>query len=286
MSNGVEDELKSQNGTVQRQDEEDEFQEVEPSEQGETEEDGVEAVGSVNTEHNIVDQEGNVLGQVGEEIPEGSLVDTEGDVLDQEGNVIGKADLANEASEGVADKTKENAEGQKDKAEGSPSEVPEQPDEGIQDATGKAEKGVEGASGEVPDNAESGVEDTTGKAEEGAEQAKDATEELVNPLTAGPFTVGEGGEITNAAGAEIGQLAEGEEAQDLAGKDIVEVDQEGNLRLQSGSVVGQADINADILDEAKEATKVPMSALEGLKVNKAGKIVDEEVYFLRSSFQF
>lgn len=48
-------------------------------------------LGSVDSDGNVVDLEGNILGKVDGEVPKGSMVDEEGDVLDAEGNIIGSA---------------------------------------------------------------------------------------------------------------------------------------------------------------------------------------------------
>lgn len=59
--------------------------------EGIADEEEVVPLGSVDGEGNVVDKEGNILGKVDGEVPEGSMVDSEGDVLDAEGNVIGSA---------------------------------------------------------------------------------------------------------------------------------------------------------------------------------------------------
>lgn len=66
-------------------------------------EDGDEAsesvpAGTVDAEGNVVDGEGNILGKVNGDVPEGSTVDTEGDVLDAECNVIGTAEPIDDAA--------------------------------------------------------------------------------------------------------------------------------------------------------------------------------------------
>jgi hypothetical protein len=59
--------------------------------EGIADEEEVIPLGSVDGEGNVVDKEGNILGKVDGEAPEGSMVDSEGDVLDAEGNVMGSA---------------------------------------------------------------------------------------------------------------------------------------------------------------------------------------------------
>jgi hypothetical protein len=222
-------------------------------------------VGSVNAEGQVVDEAGNVLGKVEGDVPEGSLVDTEGDVLDAEGNVIGKADIEKAAED--------------------------------------AKSGAEGAIGDAKDGAE------------------DAAEGAQKPELAGPFGVQDNGEVTNAAGVPIGKLAEGD-PQDLVGRSIKEIDEEGHLKAESGSTIGKVELDPEVLgeegklpegEEAKlpegEEGKLPegeeaklaedfegegtatelgtaveppkeeldYKILDGLKVNKLGKVVKEDV---------
>jgi hypothetical protein len=59
--------------------------------EGIADEEEVVPLGSVDGEGNVIGKEGNILGKVDGEVPEGSMVDSEGDVLDAEGNVIGSA---------------------------------------------------------------------------------------------------------------------------------------------------------------------------------------------------
>lgn len=96
---------------------------------GEESSDEVEAAGSVDAEGNVLDDDGNIIGTVEGEIPEGSLVDTEGDVLDDEGNVIGTA---------------KSIEGLETKGE----EVASKADVGTEEAVGDASGRAEGDIGE------------------------------------------------------------------------------------------------------------------------------------------
>lgn len=265
MSNSVESrdaESEATNGTEEDGQTETAEGVTAPIEGGEgVEEEGSEVVpvGRVDEQGQVVDQSGNVVGKVEGDVPEGSLVDTEGDVLDDEGNVIGKADV-------------------------------EDAPKGVEGAAEEAKEGVEGAAGE-------------------AGEAKDGIEK---PELAGPFKVQNGGEVTNAAGVPIGTLAEGD-PQDLVGRSIKEIDDEGHLKAESGSTIGKVELNPEVLDRGQEAARelgdktpteqgeavgglsekltaseaaagelekekpeLDLSILEGLKVNKLGKVVKED----------
>ncbi|KAH9890168.1 hypothetical protein F4778DRAFT_796438 [Xylariomycetidae sp. FL2044] len=120
-----------------------------------------------------------------------------------------------------------------------------------------------------------------------------------------PFNVGENGKVTDQNGKVLGKLAEGQDFDNLVGKDIKNIDPEGNLLGDNGTVLGKIDIApegtsiverikdqvpeaADKLDAAKakaeekteeageEAELPPIFILEGLKINKAGNVVDEK----------
>ena len=216
MSNGVEShdaESEEMNGTEEDGQTETGERVTAPIEEGEEEgeegEEGEEVVpvGSVDSQGQVIDKSGNVVGKVEGDVPEGSLVDTEGDVLDAEGNVIGKADVEGAAKE----------------AEG---------------AAGEAKEGAEGAAGE----AKEGVEGAAGETKEGVEK----------PELAAPFGVQDNGEVTNAAGVPIGKLAEGD-PQDLVGRSIKEIDDEGHLKAESGSTIGKVELNPEVHDKGEEA---------------------------------
>jgi len=190
--------------------------------QAPNEEEGNEAIqaGSVNENGDVVDNDGKVIGHVnGDKASElaGSAVDQEGDVLDEEGNIIGHADSVAES---------------------------------LKNADPKPE--------------EEGAEGSQKPLEEGAEG-------IEKPEIKGPFGVQDHGEITNASGLVIGKLAEGS-PQDLVGQSIQEIDEEGNLKNKSGSVVGKAEINPTLPE--KEDSKAPSQLPEGVEGSKAPEGVE------------
>jgi len=150
-------------------------------EEGSEYEDGTEVIpaGSVDNEGNVLDKDGNMIGHVNGEARselEGSMVDQEGDILDAEGNVIGTADLVQDVSKSAA--------GDKPSLEA---------------------------------------------------QA--------------PFGVQDNGDITNATGSVVGKLAEGK-PQDLVGTAITTIDASGNMKAESGSTIGKADLQDGVLNAA------------------------------------
>jgi hypothetical protein len=183
---------------VEKGEEGEEGEEVDEGDEGDEGYEGSEAipVGSVDADGKVVDEEGNVLGKVERDVPEGSLVDTEGDVLDAEGNVIGKADLEDAAKD---------------------------------------------------------LEGTADEAAEGAEK----------PKLVGPFGVQDNGEVTNAAGVPIGKLTEGS-PKDLVGQSIEEIDKEGNLKAETGSTVGKAELNPEVFEEGDHAVRYLLTIVNPL----------------------
>ncbi|KAK0100148.1 hypothetical protein ONS95_008486 [Cadophora gregata] len=64
-----------------------------------------------------------------------------------------------------------------------------------------------------------------------------------------PFGVQDNGDITNATGSVVGKLAEGK-PQDLVGTAITAIDASGNLKAESGSTIGKADLQEGLLEDA------------------------------------
>ncbi|RDL42399.1 uncharacterized protein BP5553_02378 [Venustampulla echinocandica] len=198
-------------------------------------------------------QERNEGSEEGTEAIVAGSVNQDGDVVDDEGNVIGhvKGQNASQLEGSMVDQE-----------------------------------------GDIVDS-EGNVVGRVGDLEEvGSKARSEPVEGIEKPGLAGPFGVQDNGDITNATGNVIGKLAEGE-PQDLVGASIKEIDDEGNLKAKSGSVIGKAELSPQLLekDGSKAGTsktevsdsqqpetseeKPDLSILKDKKVNKLGKIVDE-----------
>jgi hypothetical protein len=237
----------------------------------------------------ITDASGVVVGKLAEGTPQDLVgtsikdIDGEGNLLAENGSILGKADLKSE----VLDK-KDEAENAKPELVG-PFNVQESGEilnaegkvvgklpEG-QDLEGKSVKDID-SQGNLKDESGSVI----AKAELVPElfEKKDG-EEAVKPELVGPFDVQESGEILNAEGQLVANLPEG---QDLEGKSVKDIDSQGNLKDESGSVIAKAELIPELLEkdgsqadaEAPDAEVPDLSVLKGMKVNKAGKIVDAE----------
>ncbi|KAI9759730.1 MAG: hypothetical protein M4579_002115 [Chaenotheca gracillima] len=180
-------------------------------------------------------------GDVQDAIAAGS-VDKDGNVVDEQGNVIGKL------SEGDAAKlggSTVDQEGDVLDEEGN--------------ILGKAQLGGGDAAG-----------DAAGKAGDAAGEAQSEVNKL--PDYEGQLTVKENGDIVDATDKVIGKLKDGD-AKSLVGKEIKDLDLEGNLLGEDGTILGKMDLPSD--EAAGEEAPLDYTLLDGKKVNKSGKIVDE-----------
>lgn len=282
----------------------------------------LEPAGKVNEKGEVIDDDGNVIGKVNEAADidtskfKDSFVNEEGDVLDKEGHVIGSADPI-EDDDGNADGLKSPADSAKSGLEG------EKPDVDAKDATEKVEGKVDATQPKADDDV--------------SRPDADLVQEPIIPQSKlkGPFEIQDSGEIFDADNKAIGKLQDGVDLKDLVGKQGVNVDDEGNLVGENGTIIGKVDLlpvdqlpisesvreqilnaavpegdsqlgsklgsKADLESQAPEGDEAkdtaggaeeaagaeeaeeeaesnipPVSILEGLKVNKAGKIVDKE----------
>ncbi|KAI0104999.1 hypothetical protein GGR51DRAFT_560604 [Nemania sp. FL0031] len=213
----------------------------------------------------VKDQSGKVLGKLaaGSDIQDlvgkdVKGIDEEGNLLGENDTILGKVDIAPEGS--MAEKVKE--------------QVPEAA--GRLDALQEAQK-------QLPIQIPSFAPSVAGK---------------VISMFQGPFNVAEDGQITDQNGKILGKLAEGQDYQNLVGKDIKAIDEHGNLLGDNDTELGKVELvpegtiverikeeipeaapRLDAIEAAKqqaeEAGGLPdLSILEGLKINKMGNVVD------------
>ena len=274
---------------------------------------GIEALEGqeINSEGQIVDAEGNILGELAEgeiEQVKGMTINDKGEVIDEEGNVIGKVQLAEGAEEKLANLVpqidlrileglKVNKKGKILDEEGEP--IGELVDGDAAQCAGKKvnDKGevldkegnvvgrVKVLPGEAADEAMKALHERLGEAQEPGTFLPGL--DILDGLK-----VNKKGKILNEDGEEIGELVDGEIA-DCAGKkcnDKGEVlDKDGNIIGRVKTLPQQAEEGAEeaqgAVEEAQEATEEagedatqlpPLSVLEGLKVNKSGKLIDAD----------
>ncbi|KAH9999700.1 hypothetical protein F4779DRAFT_605233 [Xylariaceae sp. FL0662B] len=217
----------------------------------------------------VADQNGKIIGKLaeGQDIQdlvgkEVNGIDGEGNLLGENDTIIGKVDIAPEGS--IANRIKE--------------EVPEAAER--LNALEEVQKAQEAAPIQIPSFAPS-------------------VADKVIAMFEGPFNIAEDGQITDQNGKVLGKLAEGQEYEHLVGKDIKGIDGQGNLLGDNETLLGKVDLvpegsiverikdevpeaaaRLDAIEAAKQqAEEQPalpdISILEGLKINKAGNVVDE-----------
>ncbi|KAI0856962.1 hypothetical protein F4860DRAFT_506398 [Xylaria cubensis] len=260
----------------------------------------------------------------GTEDATGAVGDTAKGVTDTAGEgVEGATEAAGDVAEGVTDAAGDAAEGATGAVEGATGDV----DDAAEGATGAAGEAAEGAEG-AADEAAEGAEGAADEAAEGAtQQAKEADEgapsagapsgvgskaqglaeqapmpmddipslspSIANKIVAmfdGPFTVADGGKVTDQSGKVLGKLAAGSDIQDLIGKQVKGIDEHGNLLGENDTVIGKVDIApegsmaervkeevpeaADRINALEEAQKAAPIKIPSFTSSVAGKVID------------
>jgi Protein of unknown function (DUF3659) len=184
----------------------------------------------------ILDRDGEPLGQLDEGDPEdliGQTIGDDGEILDEDGDVIGRCSILPEKVKELAEKAKQEAE--------------------------------EAEAKEAADQVE-GVADEAGEA---AEQAKMEVPDI--GILEG-LKVGEGGEILDSEGKAVGKITEGD-PEDFIGQ---EINAEGEVLDEDGDVIGRAEaLPQEVKDVVDELTP-DLTIVEGKKLNKKGNILDDE----------
>lgn len=268
---------------------------------------GVEALEGhqVNEEGQVVDAEGNVIGQLAEgdiAATKGLTINEKGEVVDEEGNVIGRVELAEGAAERLAaaagalkpdirilEGLKVNKKGKILNEEGE--EIGELVDGDPQECAGKLVNGK----GEVLDK----QGDIIGRVKivpgEAADEATKILLEKLGELPGGTYLpdleileglkINKKGKILNEDGEEIGELVDG----DLEKCKGLKCNANGEVLDKNGKVVGRVRTLPQDIEEGAEGVQEgleegveegfelpPLSILEGLTVNKAGKLVNAD----------
>lgn len=176
------------------------------------------------------------------------------------------------------------------------------------DTAGDAGKDVAGATGAAEDAMGIGE---TGSTSDPGSKAPGLTElepmpmdipslspSVANKVVAmfdGPFVIKDGGKVVDQAGKILGKLTGSSDIQNLAGKDVKGIDEQGNLLGENDTILGKMNIapegsmaervkqevpeaagRLDALEAAKQPELPDVSILEGLKINKMGNVVDDK----------
>ncbi|TKA83837.1 hypothetical protein B0A55_00134 [Friedmanniomyces simplex] len=272
---------------------------------------GIEALEGheINEAGDILDTQGDILGQINDEelkqkIEDGEIdpatlkIDEEGNVVDEEGNVLAQAELAEGAAEKLAggkfldlrilDGKKINKKGKILNEDGE--ELGELRDGELSECAGKKcnDKGevldkngkvighVNVIPGEAAETATKELLEELGETEEEAPQEV-AAPDLPDLSTLDGLKVNKKGQILDEDGDVIGELVDGE-LSECAGKKVNDkgeiLDKEGNVvgHVRTTPPPGTEEEQGEEEDEGPQPP--PLSVLEGLTVNKAGKLID------------
>lgn len=207
-------------------------------------------------------------GELAKGTPQGTSQDVH-DTDDVADGVAGGADSAVEGAEGA----KDAVEG----AEGATGAV----DDGVKDAEGAtnaAGEAAEEAPKDVQQTAEDAAQPPQSNAESGAlgSKAQGLAEQppvpmdipslspsIANKVMAmfdGPFTIADGGKVTDQSGKVLGKLASGSDIQDLIGKQVKGIDEQGNLLGENDTVIGKIDIAPEGTMAERVKEEVPEAA--------------------------
>lgn len=257
----------------------------------------------VNKKGEVLNEDGEPIARVSEgEITElaGKKINANGEVLDKEGNVIGKVELIPEAFPEVPAEGEEEGveEGVEEEGEEAAEEAPQLPGmdilEGLKvnkkgevvnedgDAIAKLVEGdLEACKGKKI-NAEGEVIDAEGNVIGKVELIPEAFPDAVQPEEAGPdFSVLEGykvnknGDVINEDGETLAKLVEG----DLEACKGKKINPQGEVLDAEGNVIGKVELAGAAAEEEEEETGPelpPLSTMEGMRCNKAGKIVNDD----------
>ncbi|KAI0408536.1 hypothetical protein F4802DRAFT_594462 [Xylaria palmicola] len=192
----------------------------------------------------------------------------------------GATDTAGDAVEGVTGEAGDTAEGATQGAKDT-----------AEDATGAAGGAAEGATENVKETAEDAqsgdASQTLGSKAQGLTEIAPVPEgvpslspSIANKVIAmfdGPFTIADGGKVTDQSGKVLGKLADGSDIQDLVGKDVKGIDEQGNLLGENDTVLGKIDIAPEGSMAEKVKQEVPEAADRLNALQDAQKAVPVEI---------
>ncbi|OQN95601.1 hypothetical protein B0A48_18306 [Cryoendolithus antarcticus] len=199
----------------------------------------------------IYDSEGNTVGKVVDGDPEelqNATLNDQGEFIDEEGNVVGHADIHEEAAELVEQGIYESA-----KAPVGDDEEAEEGDEEVaEDGEEAAEGEAEGIEDELP-----GIEALEGK------------------------ELNESGEVVDENGEVLAKIEDEEILQKIADGEIdpatLTINEEGQVVDEEGNVLGGMELEEGAAEKlGKIAPTYDIRILEGRKVNKKGKVIDDD----------
>ena len=205
----------------------------------------------------IYDSDGNTIGKVVDGDPEElskATLNANGEFIDEDGNVVGYAEIHEDAADLV--------------------------EQGIYQAAGAAEEAAEDAGEEVDGVAE----DAEGAADEAAEGAEEQVGEIEDQLPGIEALEGkelnEAGEVLDDGGNILANIQDEELKRKIEAGEIdpntLTVNEEGQVVDEDGNVLDTLALADGAAERLAGGPVLDMRILEGRKVNKKGKILDDD----------
>ncbi|KAI1171127.1 hypothetical protein F4777DRAFT_71744 [Nemania sp. FL0916] len=180
----------------------------------------------------------------------------------------GVTDTAGDAAEGVTGAAGETAEGATQEV-GDAAEGVGETAEGVE---GEAEGAVEGEGAPSADLGSKVGSKAQGLTEQQPVpiEVPSLSPSIANRVAAlfdGPFTIADGGKVTDQSGKVLGKLAAGSDIQDLIGKEVKGIDEQGNLLGENDTIIGKVDIapEGSMAERIKEQVPEAAEKIDALK---------------------
>ncbi|KAH0349811.1 hypothetical protein KCU83_g5141, partial [Aureobasidium melanogenum] len=206
---------------------------------------------------NIFNDEGDTIGQVTDGDPQelmNATLNEYGEFIDEDGNVIGHADIHPDAPEDIYDQVQQAADDAQDNAE---------------DTTKAADK----------------VDEAADHVDDAADDVKDAAQDIEDELPGIEALQGrelnEAGEVVDDQGEVLGQiddesLKEKLESGELKAEDL-KINEDGEVVDADDNVLGKVGLAEGAAEKlGGRLPSLDLRILDGRKVNKKGKILDDE----------
>ncbi|KAI4730777.1 hypothetical protein E4T49_01394 [Aureobasidium sp. EXF-10728] len=213
---------------------------------------------------NIFNDEGDTIGQVTDGNPEelmNATLNEYGEFIDDDGNVIGHADIHPDAPEDIYDQVQQAADDAQDAAD---------------DAQDNADDTAKAADR---------VDDAADKVDDAADDVKDAAQDIEDELPGIEALQGrelnDAGEVVDDQGEVLGQiddesLKEKLESGELKAEDL-KINEDGEVVDADDNVLGKVGLAEGAAEKLGGVLpSLDLRILDGRKVNKKGKILDDE----------
>ncbi|KAF2163886.1 hypothetical protein M409DRAFT_25664 [Zasmidium cellare ATCC 36951] len=207
----------------------------------------------------IYDSDGNTIGRVTDGDPQdlqNAVLNDEGEFIDQDGNVVGYAEIHEDAEDLV--------------------------NQGIYEPAQQAQETAEDAEDQVNGVAEDAEEDVDGVADEAGEEAGEIEDQLPGIEALEGKELNEAGDILDDEGNVLGGVEDEELKQKIADGEVdpstLKIDEEGNILDEDGNILGKTELAEGAAEKIAGVgpSLLDMRILDGKKVNKKGKIFDDD----------